>query len=387
MLKILILTYNLGGSASGIITHRIAEELGRQGCDIRIISESNSINNIDSAYNCYVAPHVFDADSLLFRALKKVGRKLGLSCFEFDWIWINKAKTMSESVLKEWKPDFIYCRTTPLDPLYVAKYLKKKYSIKCLLHFTDPVPAPSEYINDKRFIQSLRNRVKKETRFVDLFSFGTDKMRTFEEKQLDLKLDPSFISPDAASSSKMIETKPANRKYVIVYLGGFNISRNPHNIFRAIKRLNSEGANIELRIYSKSVPIYNNEDFDFIRCMGRVADTSIALRDADAFLDLDIEGTPEAPSVFISSKLKDYLLVNKPIISVTPEDSPCASLLNGFNTIFCVRNRPECIYNGIKRMTQAKCNIDDFKERKDLIDLFSPERIATEIISQINSCL
>ena len=40
-MKILLITYNLGGSASGIVTERLANEMLKQGIDLKIITSYN----------------------------------------------------------------------------------------------------------------------------------------------------------------------------------------------------------------------------------------------------------------------------------------------------------------------------------------------------------
>ena len=65
-----------------------------------------------------------------------------------------------------------------------------------------------------------------------------------------------------------------------------------------------------------------------VRFRGRVPPAEAARAAADADVLLVIDAPSDGPSVFLPSKLIDYLPFRKPILGVTPEDGASARLLH-----------------------------------------------------------
>ena len=140
-MKILLITYQFGGSASGIMSYRVAAELVRQGHEVYVVTEHNHIPFEQWDNNkCLEIKHIFSKQSLYYRLywhLSSKYRNTGV-----DYIWCLRAFCKSFCFAKSWKPDWIYCRSSPIHANIIGLFFSKR-GYKVLQHFADPFPAPN----------------------------------------------------------------------------------------------------------------------------------------------------------------------------------------------------------------------------------------------------
>lgn len=361
---------------------RVAKEMLCQGHDIIVLTQSlDECVDFDMS-KVVVVRSILNRSTLILRILTRLGRILGIALFDIDHFWIWKAKKEVKKLLKVFVPDFVYCRSSPIDPFPVGVYSKKRFNSKLLLHFTDPIPSISEYPRRTLYIKNLSKNVSSYIKYADKLSFGTKEMLEYEEKLLRQRLkDISFVSPDAVSNALLYNVdKPKGKPLTLVYLGSICKSRNPWPLFNALKKC-YEHDGINLEIYSGNMLI-SSEYSSFIKFIGRTHDIHSALGQADILVDLDIDES-YGRNVFISSKLKDYLLINRPILSIASPDSPTRRLLDGLKTVVVVDNNEYSIIRGINQIRSMVFIDEYYKERCEVIDIFSPKNIVSNIITQM----
>lgn len=370
-MRILVLTYNYGDTASGVVTYRVVSELKKLGNEVFVITSETSVKDT------YVleCPNWFSDNSVIVRGIKKLYRLLSGDLLEYNYLWRRRAYKRALEVIGRYKIDWLYCRTTPLDSCVVGYRLKKKTQIKLLLHFTDPVP--SEYSTHNKWL--LHILVRKYKRIVEksnYVSYGTIEMRKCQESLFHIDDGNSFVSPDAASSSEPLRL-PNKRNEVkkIVYFGGFGDYRNPYPLFEAIETINKTGNKVILLVYMRK-PLTQKAIPSNVIFMGRTDNMNNALAEADVLVDLDVINEK---SVYLSSKIKDYILVNRPILAITRTGSPTSNLVKGMNSFICCENEKNQIVESLKVIMQRGQQDFVYEERQLLIDYFSPSRVAKEI--------
>ena len=263
----------------------------------------------------------------------------------------------------------------------VGADLRKLYHIKTLMHFTDPIPAPVPHITEG----SVREKLSKKADYIiknsDFVSFGTQQMLDYQ-KTLSKYLDNKrvFVSPDAASSDTIKFTSFQSGFFILTYLGSISGTRSSKNLFEAIKTLNSDGKKISLKIYSKR-PI-GEPVCEGVNYVGSTDNVQKALVESNCYVDIDGNDTPP---VFISSKLKDYLINNRPIISITPIGSPSQVLLNNLKTVQVCQDEKEQIIRCIENLYLKNIENAEYIERTAIVEQFSPKRIANQIISVLKN--
>ena len=372
-MKILLITYNLGGTASGVVTERLANEMLKQGIDLKIITSFNK-SKINEDKIIEVRDFIRE-DTLIKNLQLKIYQLLFHGYYDCNYIWRYRSILVAKKLIQSWEPDLIYSRSTPFDSFDVGIKLRKLIGKPLLIHYTDPRPAPLEYVpaGDRR--DAHRESSKYYLSSADFISMGTNEAISYMEMEIGITLkNRVFVSPDSVAFPDLQFLEKSTTKEIhLVYLGDIYGSRNVHPLLDAISELRLKEFEIVLDVYTNRVTeIYP----DFVKIKGRTNNVKKALGDADILVDID--GNDQYP-VFVSSKLKEYIVVNRPIISITPANSPSANICKNLETISCVRNESKELANCIRHMISCSDGFD-YTERHELIRRFSVNTILRDIL-------
>lgn len=379
-MRILFISYNIGKTASGIVSERILIELLKQGHEVKVIVESNELI---ATIPCHISVvrNIFAEGSTLFRIWYKLVT-LFYDPFNLNYLWRYRAYRKAKKILEDWNPDFIYCRTSPIDPCFVGIKLKKKFAIPLVSNLTDPIPAPVEYLPLGRLRNILICQSKEIVDQSDLVGMGTQQAIDYQLRLLE-KDDDSlfFVSPDTVPSCdlKYVERKSSN-SFRLLYLGAIYGSRNIDPLINAIKRLRNEGVEAVLEIYGGRVSL--PEKVSFVRCYEPTSDIDSLISEVDVLVDLDGD---DAEPVFMSSKLKQYLVYDRPILSITPENSPTSILLRDLCTANVTKNQVDSILDAIKSINAKQYLSEDYYERLSIIRRFSQEKVVKNLLTQVEN--
>lgn len=379
-MNILYLSYNLGETASGIINARIVNELEAQGHNIYVIVENICYSQLKSEnIKVYECRSLIGKSKLLSRIRVKLLTWLKFSAYNSNWIWRFKALNKAKKIIRDNHINWIFARTTPIDPCMVGVKLKRQFNINLYCHFSDPLPPPSQH-RDKVWKRFYRDSFEIITNS-DLISYGTTQMYEFIQSLMVYDFSNKFIhTPDVMSSSELL-TIPQCRKDTVqlLFLGNIYGNRNPSELFKAIEELNRDGIQCYIKICSV-IPNKFSVDSRYVNYCGYVSDVITTMAESDILVDLDMDDTLP---VYMSSKLKDYLMINRPILCITTENSPSFSLLKDRSSCRVTLNESKSIKSNIKDLISNKIHCYD--DRLDLVKMFSPKVVVSNIIQRLNS--
>lgn len=380
-MRVLIITYCLGGSASGIITSRMVEELARRGHELHIVTAENHIGNIGNCKIDVIKSSLLNNE--FFNLLRiKVLTWLGFSAYNSHFIWRFRVIQHIKALLHNWHPDWIYCRSTPIDACLVGVILHKMYRLPTIQHFSDPLPGPS--CTSVR----VRRRFIKQTQIImsesELVSYPTEEMANYIKSLINYDYSKRIhILPDVIDGKQTYyhhDTHKYNNPVVLAYMGSIYGTRNPIPLFQSIELLKTIGINCILRIYS--TPPKNVRTPSYVHYMGYTTDVQNALLAADVLVDLD--GDDSLP-VFVSSKLKDYLIVARPILSISPENSPARKLVRNIPTVQTTINDRDRIASAIQAILLTEYSEGDYQKRFLLAQQFTPKAVIDKLLSIIDT--
>jgi hypothetical protein len=195
---------------------------------------------------------------------------------------------------------------------------------------------------------------------------------------------------DQKSNSNAIKRKPKNVKMRFVYTGSLYGLRNPGNLILALKGL-SERNRISVDIAGpvKGLGRYKNlakniGAGDIVSFHGNMAyKESLGLASkADVLLLID---APSEQSLFLPSKLVDYLQFNKPIFGITPKNGATADLLYSLGYTVAAPEDPHEISAGIKKLI-ADWQLDSLKPSRkhhQIAKRYEIGRVAHEFAREI----
>lgn len=376
-MKILYLTYRFGGTIpTGVTALRVADAMYELGHDLCVISSP-------LCDKWQTGRHIICNNKPIYPAVvfTKVGNLIQQDLNYIFWEW--RMLHQIDRLLQSWKPDVIYARSSPSAVCYIAAKVAQKYNIPVLMHFTDPIPAPPEWHPNKRYRTRQIKLMEKILPIADKISFGNQAMLDYQHTLLKYDFThKSFISPDPAPTKEFFyKEKQQHKELVLTFLGSFHGNRKPETLFKAIDIVNNSGVKCKLRIYDDKRGI---QAPSFIEYVGRTKDVVGAMLDSDILVDVDAD---DKIPVFVSSKIKDYLNCGRPILSITPNNSPSRQLFSGMKTISLCSNNPIDISTVIIQLSKTNYYQKDYIERKCIIEQFKADVVAKEIINQMVTML
>lgn len=374
MKYVLIISYALGGTSPvGIGTERILKALSRIGkYKYIVLTASDYKGNIPNV-EIIRCNHIGKIPSRLSFLLSNL---IGYELYYYMWELnvLNKVRKLKKS----YNISCIYSRSTPISSCLVGAKLKIKYDLPIIMHFTDPIPAPIGWAPNQLYRRRMINQMKSLARIADIVSFGNMHMAIYQENVLEKRFHKVFISHDPGPEgfhAYPILKKEISSEIRLLYLGNIYGNRNPKPLFEAIQQLSSV-YNIKLDIYGD----VNSVAYDNVRCFPKVSNIFEVMSTASILVDID--GDDNDP-VFISSKLKDYLSTNRYILCISPQNSPTEALTKTMKSVSVVRNRVDLIKDELIRIIERENSID-YSERLEILKLFSSEKIALDIIENLN---
>ena len=297
-------------------------------------------NNI-SVYRTY------SMENIIFKIFQRIGIipdiKVG---------WIPFALKKSREILKKRKIEVIISRSAPITSHLVALKLKSLTKLPWIACFSDPWtqnPYWSHYIKIKKFDENLEKKILSIADRIITITQPAKELFTEKYKIADktIIIPNSFDPSDFSDNLNVIKED----KFVITYTGNFYGPRSPEPFFKALKLLDKE-EDISTKIKVKLIGLIGKfKDLIFRYELGNIVQIIDSLPRKKAIEHLflsDILLLVDAPSdkesVFLPSKLLDYINIKKPILAIVPE-GPSADVVRLTKTGVTVS--PEDI-NGIK---------------------------------------
>jgi glycosyltransferase involved in cell wall biosynthesis len=274
---------------------------------------------------------------LLFRALWRVAPPLKHLPDE-KRVWMPAALAEGRRALKEMTPDVLVSFAMPWTNHLIALELHRESGVPWVAHFSDPwIDSPYQQgapRHDRRRA-SMQDAVIREASAVVFVNQQTlDRvMSRYPGLRPRAHVVPQGFESLAVDESPRSRPSGALR---IVYTGRFyDEVRTPDAVLDAIARLNRVRALkgvLEVEFVGSAMAPYVDRSRQLgldgiVSFPGRLSPEQARARAATADVLLTIDAPSEGPSLFLPSKLIDYLPFGKPLMALTPAEGPSADLL------------------------------------------------------------
>lgn len=377
-MKILLFTYNFGGTSSGNITKKIAECLQLKDMEVTVVCGNyyggSKIKNVITINPKPVKPA---------RIFKFLGNFLGMELNYIFWeirclLYFSKINSISS-------PDIVYSRGSPICSGAVGLKFAKKYNKPLFVHFADPVPATSEWISSRIERLKLKNSVRPILKYASGISIVNKEMLEYQISQfddIDFK-NKSFIIPNPIPKPKYYG-KISGQKIIFLFLGTFSDQRNPNLIINAFLQASKINRNIEFHIYGNNIntcAVKNYADkYENIKFFSPTENFREIFKKVNVLVDVDSIAENQ---VFLSGKLMEYLATDRFILSITTASSPAFKILSNLDCSSVVNHVEVQIVKAINRLAEKKWEISNFEKRKELIEDLSIEKILNKTIEAL----
>ncbi|WGZ96177.1 MAG: hypothetical protein QJT81_09450 [Candidatus Thiothrix putei] len=294
------------------------------------------------------------------------------------------------------KPDIIYSRSFPLSSTIMAYYLHQHYQKPWILHLSDPwtLPHRLRLINmDSRTRKWNSSMEYKCLEAASLITFTSNRIvdlykEHYPEFSHKMRISYNVFDTDDITIS---EPKDFSNTLKIVYTGGLDAARCPDMILDAIQIINDKFPNLAKylnvtfagHLDRRNRAIFRNCHIPQIHHIGHLSfkDSLDLQKNADILLLIDTPMNSIEESIFFPSKLLDYMLMKKRIITITNMNSTAWEVASECNLGDCIP------HNEVDKLVTVLLKaIDNFINRN--IGYFTIKNIDMKYSAEKNvSCL
>lgn len=369
---IVICSYYYGGNAEGNCTARLARALAAQGVEMEVVTsplccKSEQDQQVKFHEVCDCAPQA----RLL---LNELSRRLGLLLLP-ESLW---ARNVGRYQLKT-KAALVYGRACPAFSLMAAHRLASKHGLPYAFHLSDPLPGtwPSQQNRPGKRLARLVAELTPGARFV---TFTTAQAMAYQKNIWRIPSQPPcFVLPHIAPPFQQFGAPALSKPRIFLYTGLFYLERGPDSILAAFAAycrkygdatlhfVGSRCKQLEERLaefeYPDKVIVhdYTNDLQEFYRH----ADLLIA---SDSFV-----GEP----VFLTTKLVEYAATDRPVLLITPAQSPGSQLLGKIpRTSIAAGDAPEQAAVAMRELITRPLVASDYQERKRALKPHDADHVA-----------
>ena len=253
--------------------------------------------------------------------------------------WIKPSVKYLTAYLRENPVDIIVSTGPPHSTHLIGMKLKQKLNIPWLADFRDPWTNIDYYRDLKlgkhadRIHHQLEKKVLHQADAVTVVSPGMETdFKTIHSRKYDVV--PNGY--DAADLERLPEIKPETDKFVLAHIGSLTRTRNPENLWEALKQLVSEDKgfaetlsilNVGKTDVSVTESLKNNGLEKYLISKGYLSHEEVLKEQRKAtLLLLLINNTPNA-KLILTGKLFEYLAARRPIICIGPRDGDAAGVI------------------------------------------------------------
>ena len=381
--KILLVTENIGRTAPGIVFEKIINELAIKNDLVVLCINNKPLNQPPNSAKIYSNKSKF-LEILINPKIKNRISKLSLIISGYDFgafiLSLVFKKIYDSNKLSIDNFDYIFSLISNhhISPLIFCESVKNhSQSIKNVSYFVDAIPAPLGWsknnIEYKRLSAFIGERIKN----LDILFSSNHKMLQYQlsklKKPKDVKV--GVLYTPTIENFKNFPTKPTNENNFL-YTGGLYGKRTAKNIINALKIVLKNHPNTYLIFVGSTLSENDLLALDenernhikihaFTENLDKFYSNSLALVDIDAEMEDD---------VFVSSKIINYLSINRPIISITGGNSPSREIFSGIKSIIQSSHNHVEIARHMIEVIESNTQLD-YSDRSFIINKFLTRNI------------
>lgn len=371
-MRILIISPLVGRTAPGIVFEKLINGLAKHH-QIDVLTSEYSPTTISNDINNVVTVDKLKINGRAFKLLIAL-----LSFCPTDYLWAYK----SLSKIKDQKYDLIFSMLSyhHYFALISGVIISKKLRTKLAVYSVDGVPAPNGWPENRFYYKGVCNLIKKNLSSADAFFASNEQMLmyqlgTFVNKP---KLLADVVFNPGSAEFKEYEFK--NKTNIFLYTGAIYSVRKAEYLIEGFEMLLSIYPTSKLifvgtRLSDELLNNLSNHTLAHIEIKEFTADLTEYYRDATALIDIDADIEND---VFLSSKITNYLMVNRIIISETGKNSPSRCLFSNIKSIIQCNHDSKELFQAMQFAIENRSFID-FDDRKEVINKFNTESVVDNL--------
>lgn len=360
--------------------------------DLQIDVVTSALPTLYSPYDKTLEPYSVGVRQMIEISLKEnryinfIRSRLGLqeTVFPDSKQSFHKQYMKVLKQLKE-KPDLIYSRADPKSSTIMAYKLKRALNVPWILHMSDPWADCPFHVMSRQFYRKNDEWEKKCFAVADIISLTSIPTIDFYKKKY-----PEF-SGKFSFYPNVYEYLPEkerpgevrvqrNEKFRIVHTGGLADTRSPEFLLRPLKELYEENPDLADKLEvifagnmdAKNRAAFSRYNLPFVKWL-RWLPFKEALelqRTADYLVAIDFPIDDPEMAMFFLSKLLDYMVSRKRILTLTTAGSASDMAMRDLKGDVCGRND----VGSIKKAILAALSAFERGDKEYLVNERAPEK-------------
>lgn len=372
----LIVASSIGNTAPGIVFERLIFGISSLHQVDLLTSKFEPSLNLSNVGNLYLVKKMY-----LHPRLHKFFISL-FSIDPFDYYWAYKAKQYL-------KMNFIYKYDMILSfqsshnyaSTIAGKGIARDYNCKFAVHSLDAIPVPYGWPESFFYSKGVKRLMANCLSYADAFFSTNDKMLSYQLLTFKHKLgliSNVIYNPSVGAFKKFPVTICETNQFI--YTGGIYGARKVTYLFEAFEHLLEIYPDSSLIFVGSYIPpsslrnlkkltVEKIEVFPYTVELDKYYSNATALIDIDADIKDD---------VFLSSKIINYIMVNRIIISETGNNSPSRRLFRNIESIIQCDHNASDICEAMVQAIEMRDSIT-FKDRIAIAEPFKLENVVKEL--------
>lgn len=382
-MKLLIITPCVGRNASGFVFEKIIRELSKYN-EIDVLtydySPMNSLNDVREiivSKKKYIHPRIVKGLISL------------LNVDPFDFYWTRNIKKLLQEKNKTYDLVFSFLHSHQYTPLIAGIDLASYFNSKLAVYTIDALP-PRGWEENKFYFKAVEKMIHKYLSKVDALFSSNEIMLEYQLSLLktNKKIKSGVIYTPAIIDQFTYLPEKKDTNNIFLFTGGIYGIRKVNYLIEGFEKLLLEFPESNLifvgsTIKSSLLKNYKSETVEKIKIYPFTKDLFPYYESATALIDIDADIEND---LFLSSKIVNYLKVDRIIISETGENSPSRLLFKDVNSIIQCHHSSEELYLAMKAAILR--NIETkYDDRVLISDLFSLEKIVEKLNQSINELI
>jgi glycosyltransferase involved in cell wall biosynthesis len=376
-MKLLIITENIGQTAPGIVFEKLIQGLSVHHEVTILVANFESSIDLSKVKNVIISRKL----NIHQRIFKLLTALFGVNPYDLYWS-VKSIRKLNKLSSTEFDIILSFISFHHYKGLIAGHLYSKNEKIKHAVHSLDAIPPPG-WPENRLYSKGVSRFIRRYLGNVDIF-FTTNhqmldyQLGTFKHK---IGLITNVIYNPGQSEPKIFSFNYDELDtYNFVYTGGIYHVRKAVYIIAGFQRLLKSYPNSKLQFLGSQLPenlfsMLNGNEYKkieiipFTKNLDSYYEKATALIDIDAAIDND---------VFLSSKMPNYLMINRIIICETGINSTSRHLFQGINSIIQCDHNADQLCLAMKMAIKMR-NTAKYDDRNQVVKLFKLENIINEL--------
>jgi glycosyltransferase involved in cell wall biosynthesis len=256
------------------------------------------------------------------------------------FLWVNPSVNYLKKYIQENNIDTIVTSGPPHSLHLIGLQLKQDLNIKWLADFRDPWTTIGYHKALKLSTYAKKKHKQLEHQVLNSADTIIVTSKTTKTEFEAITSKPIEVITNGYDVEK-IDKQPLDVKFTLAHIGSFLSERNPRILWQALQELVNENQDFKKDFQLKLIGAISQEVLDtisefklqdYVQNLGYLSHQEAIEHQRKSQVLLLIEINSEATKSIIPGKLFEYLVSERPIIGIGPEDADFAEIITSTNT-------------------------------------------------------